>query len=64
MDLALTPAQAALRERARRFVVEVLQPLEVDARARRRPAAAAEGSASCVGSVIAAGLAGGAFPRA
>ncbi len=30
MDFALSPAAAALRERARRFVVEELQPLEVD----------------------------------
>jgi acyl-CoA dehydrogenase len=29
VDLALSPAQAALRDRARRFVVEVLQPLEI-----------------------------------
>jgi acyl-CoA dehydrogenase len=30
VDLALTPAQEALRERARRFVVDVLQPLELE----------------------------------
>ena len=30
MDFALSPTAAALRERARRFVVEELQPLEVD----------------------------------
>ena len=30
MDLSLTPAQEALRDRARRFVVEVLQPIEVE----------------------------------
>ena len=30
MDLALTPAQERLRESARRFVVEVLQPHEID----------------------------------
>ena len=30
MDLALTPAQLELQARARAFVVDVLQPLEVD----------------------------------
>jgi len=30
MDLTLTPTQAELRDRARRFTVEVLQPLEVE----------------------------------
>ena len=30
MDLSLTPSQAELRSRARRFVVDVLQPLELD----------------------------------
>ena len=30
MDLTLTAAQEALRANARRFVVEVLQPLEVE----------------------------------
>jgi alkylation response protein AidB-like acyl-CoA dehydrogenase len=30
MDLTLTPAQAELRDRARRYVVDVLQPLEVE----------------------------------
>ena len=30
MDFALTPEQLTLRERARRFVVDVLQPLEGD----------------------------------
>jgi alkylation response protein AidB-like acyl-CoA dehydrogenase len=30
VDRSLTPAQEALRDRARRFVVDVLQPIEVE----------------------------------
>jgi alkylation response protein AidB-like acyl-CoA dehydrogenase len=61
MDLALTPAQAALRERARRFVVEVLQPveLEFEAAGGRLPA---ERGAELRRAAVEAGLAGGEFP--
>ncbi|HLX35340.1 MAG TPA: acyl-CoA dehydrogenase family protein [Candidatus Limnocylindrales bacterium] len=62
MDLALTPAQSALRERARRFVVDVLQPLEIGferAHGALEPAVAAD----VRGQAIEAGLAGGELPE-
>ena len=61
MDLTLTPAQVALRERARRFVVDVLQPLEVEFEMAggRLPAARA---AELRRAAIEAGLAGGELP--
>ncbi len=63
MDFALTPAQTALRERARRFVVETLQPLEVELEAGHGRLAPAQGrELRRLG--IEAGLAGGAFPVA
>jgi acyl-CoA dehydrogenase len=63
MDFALTPAQAELRERARRFVVETLQPLEAELEAGHGRLAPEQGrELRRLG--IAAGLAGGAFPSA
>lgn len=61
MDLSLTPAQAALRDNARRFVVEVLQPVELELEAaggRLSPSRAAELRRLA----IEAGLAGGELP--
>ncbi len=61
MDLALTPAQEALREKARRFVVEVLQPHEVElerAGGRLPPTIGGELRRAA----IEAGLAGGELP--
>ena len=63
MDLALTPAQEDLRDRARRFVVEELQPRE-EALERAGGRVSAEDSATLRKRSIAAGLAGGAFPTA
>ncbi len=63
MDLALTPAQEDLRDRARRFVVEELQPRE-EALERAGGRVSAEDSAELRERSIAAGLAGGAFPTA
>lgn len=63
MDLTLSPAQAALRETARRFVVEVLQPLEIEfqrADGRLPP----ERGAEIRRLAIEAGLAGGELPVA
>jgi acyl-CoA dehydrogenase len=63
MDFALTPAQESLRERARRFVTEVLQPVELDlehAGGRLPPERAAELRRLA----IEAGLAGGELPTA
>ena len=63
MDLSLTPAQEALRERARRFVIEVLQPVEVAferAGGRLPPEQARELRRAA----IEAGLAGGELPVA
>jgi acyl-CoA dehydrogenase len=63
MDLALTTEQVALRHRARRFVVEVLQPHEVafqQANGRLPASTAAELRAAA----IEAGLAGGELPAA
>jgi acyl-CoA dehydrogenase len=63
MDLELTTEQAALRHRARRFVVEVLQPHEVEFQQAhgRLPAATA---ADLRKAAIEAGLAGGELPEA
>ncbi|HXG25702.1 MAG TPA: acyl-CoA dehydrogenase [Candidatus Binatia bacterium] len=61
MDLTLTPAHEALRERARRFVVDVLQPLEVEferAGGRLPP----EQGRELRQAAIDAGLAGGELP--
>ncbi|HET9852782.1 MAG TPA: acyl-CoA dehydrogenase [Candidatus Limnocylindrales bacterium] len=61
MDLSLTPAQEALRDRARRFVVEVLQPVEIEferAGGRLPPHQARELRQAA----IQAGLAGGELP--
>ena len=63
MDLALSPAQEALRDTARRFVVEVLQPVELElersgGRLAPKPAAELRRLA------IEAGLAGGELPVA
>jgi acyl-CoA dehydrogenase len=63
MDLALTPEQEDLRDRARRFVVEELQPRE-EALERAGGRVSAEDSAVLRERSIAAGLAGGAFPTA
>ena len=63
MDLTLTAAQAALRDNARRFVTEVLQPLEVEferAGGRLPP----ERGAELRRLAIEAGLAGGELPVA
>jgi alkylation response protein AidB-like acyl-CoA dehydrogenase len=63
MDFGLTPELAALRERARRYVVDVLQPLEVDferSGGRMAPDLARELRRSA----IAAGLVGGNMPKA
>ena len=63
MDFALSPAQAELRERARRFVVETLQPLEAELEAGHGRLAPEQGrELRRLG--IAVGLAGGAFPSA
>ena len=61
MDLTLTPAQEALRDNARRFVVDVLQPLEIEferAGGRLPP----ERGAELRRLAIEAGLAGGELP--
>ena len=61
VDLTLTPAQEALRDNARRFVVEVLQPLELEfeqAGGRLPP----ERGAELRRLAIEAGLAGGELP--
>ena len=63
MDLALTPEQVALRDRARRFVVEELQPRE-EALERAGGRVSPHVSADLRDRAIAAGLAGGAFPVA
>ena len=63
MDLTLSPAQAALRDAARRFVIEVLQPLEIEferAGGRFSP----ERGAEIRRLAIEAGLAGGELPVA
>jgi len=63
VDLARTPAQEELRERARRFVVDVLQPLEIDFE-RAGGKLAPELGADLRRQAIQAGLAGGELPRA
>jgi alkylation response protein AidB-like acyl-CoA dehydrogenase len=63
MDFALTPAQVELRERARRFVVEVLQPVELEFQAASGRLPAARG-AELRRLAIEAGLAGGELPVA
>jgi acyl-CoA dehydrogenase len=63
MDLGLTPAQAALRETARRFVVDVLQPLELEFE-RAGGVLAPEVAADVRRQAIEAGLAGGELPVA
>ena len=61
MDFALTPAQEALRERARRFVVDVLQPLELEFEAANGRLPADHGR-QLRRLAIEAGLAGGELP--
>ncbi len=61
MDLSLTPAQEALRERARRFVGEVLQPVEIEFE-RANGRLPAERSLELRQAAIEAGLAGGELP--
>jgi alkylation response protein AidB-like acyl-CoA dehydrogenase len=63
VDLSLTPDQEALRERARRFVVDVLQPLEVEFEMAGGRLPAARG-AELRKAAIEAGLAGGELPVA
>ena len=62
MDFALTREQEALRERARRFVVDVLQPLEADLE-RAGGQLPTETGRELRRLGIEAGLAGGAFPQ-
>jgi acyl-CoA dehydrogenase len=63
VDLTLTPAQEALRENARRYVVDVLQPLEQELEAGGGKLPAATG-AELRRLAIEAGLAGGELPVA
>jgi alkylation response protein AidB-like acyl-CoA dehydrogenase len=63
MDFALTPEQEALRENARRFVVDVLQPVELEFEAAGGRLPAARG-AELRRLAIEAGLAGGELPVA
>ena len=63
MDLSLTPAQEALRDNARRFVVEVLQPIEAEFESLGGRLPAVRG-AELRRSAIEAGLAGGELPVA
>jgi acyl-CoA dehydrogenase len=63
MDFALTPAQLELRERARRFVVDVLQPVEIEFQAANGRLPAARG-VELRRLAIEAGLAGGELPIA
>ena len=63
MDLGLTPAQEALRETARRFVVDVLQPLEVEFE-RAGGVLTSAIAADVRRGAIEAGLAGGELPAA
>jgi acyl-CoA dehydrogenase len=62
VDLSLTPAQLELRARARAYVVDVLQPLEV-AFERAGGRLPAETRDQLKRAAIAAGLHGGSFPR-
>jgi acyl-CoA dehydrogenase len=61
VDLSLTPAQEALRDRARRFVVEVLQPIEVEFE-RAGGRLPSERGRDLRRAAIEAGLAGGELP--
>jgi acyl-CoA dehydrogenase len=61
VDFGLTPAQVGLRERARRFVVDVLQPVELEFEAGGGRLPAARG-AELRRLAIEAGLAGGELP--
>ena len=63
MDLSLTPAQERLRETARRFVVDVLQPLELEFE-RSGGRLPREQGADLRRAAIEAGLAGGELPVA
>jgi acyl-CoA dehydrogenase len=63
MDLGLTPAHEALRATARRFVVDVLQPLETELE-RAGGVLASEVAADVRREAIEAGLAGGELPVA
>jgi acyl-CoA dehydrogenase len=63
MDFELTTEQAALRHRARRFVVEVLQPGEADFQ-RANGQLPASTAAELRAAAIEAGLAGGELPAA
>jgi alkylation response protein AidB-like acyl-CoA dehydrogenase len=63
VDLTLTPAQQALRDKARRFVVDVLQPLEQEFE-RAGGKLAPEIGANLRRRAIEAGLAGGELPAA
>jgi alkylation response protein AidB-like acyl-CoA dehydrogenase len=63
MDLELTTEQAALRHRARRFVVEVLQPHEVEFQ-QANGTLPASTAAELRSAAIEAGLAGGELPAA
>ena len=63
MDLTLSPDQLALRDRARRFAREVLQPLEVEfetSGGRIDPDVAADVKSQAID----ANLHGGSFPKA
>src|SRR4051812_9408549 len=61
VDFALTPAHDALRDKARRFVVDVLQPLEVELE-RAGGRLPRERGAELRRLAIEAGLAGGELP--
>jgi alkylation response protein AidB-like acyl-CoA dehydrogenase len=63
MDFALTPELEALRERARRFVVDELQPLEVEFE-RAHGRLPVEQGRELRRKAIAAGLVGGNIPKA
>ena len=60
MDLALTPGQAALRDRSRAFIIDVLQPLEADF--ERDGALPPETERAIKLEAIAANLQGGSLP--
>ncbi|MGH2513980.1 MAG: acyl-CoA dehydrogenase family protein [Candidatus Limnocylindrales bacterium] len=62
MDFALTPEQRELRERARRYVVEVLQPLEVEFEGAHGVLSRPQGM-DLRRAAIAAGLQAGPLPR-
>ncbi|MEX1172067.1 MAG: acyl-CoA dehydrogenase family protein, partial [Chloroflexota bacterium] len=62
MDLELTPSQRDLQQRARTFVRDVLQPVEVEFE-RAGGRLPAESRATIRDAAIAAGLVGGSLPR-